>query len=197
MRTKATLAELERLRMIAADRLDEGKKPAQIAAFLGVKAQSVREWRRDYLAGGRAALASAKPTGRPRKLSDAQRQELAAVLAQGPAAHGYEAHLWTTKLIARLIKERFGVEHHHDHVGVILHELGISPQVPARRAKERDEARIIQWRDTLWPALLKKCRGKRRDRRGRRGGVPDEPVSEGDLGAGRANAGGAVPQPPP
>lgn len=157
MRTKATLAELERLRMIAADRLDEGKAPAEIAAFLGVRPQTVREWRRDYLRGGRAALASAKPTGRPRKLTGAQRQALLALLAQGPAAHGYgEAYLWTTRLIARLIKERFGVDHHHDHVGVILHELGVSPQVPARRARERDEGRIAAWRDELWPGLLKK-----------------------------------------
>ena len=34
MRTKATLAELERLRMIAADRFDEGKKSGEIAEFL-------------------------------------------------------------------------------------------------------------------------------------------------------------------
>jgi len=157
MRTKATLEELERLRMIAADRFDEGKRPREIAEFLGVKPQSVREWRRDYLAGGRAALASVKPTGRPRKLGDAQRRELRSLLARGPAAHGYaDAYLWTTKLIARLIKDTFGVEHHHDHVGVILHELGITPQVPARRAKERDEAKIARWRDEFWPGLLKK-----------------------------------------
>ena len=164
MRTKATREELERLRMIAADRFDDDddKTPAEIAAFLGVDDQTVREWRRAYRrAGGgdagRAALKSRRPTGRPRKLTDAQRQELPALLEQGPAAHGYgEAYLWTTKLIARLIKDRFGVEHHHDHVGVILHELGVTPQVPARRAKERDEARITQWREELWPALLKK-----------------------------------------
>jgi transposase len=166
MRTKATLEELERLRMIAADRFDEDKRPAEIAAFLGVDDQSVRQWRRLYRgagggAAGRAALRSRKPAGRPRKLSDAQRQELRSLLAQGPAAHGYaDAYLWTTKLIARLIKEKFDVEHHHDHVGVILHELGITPQVPARRAKERDEAKIAQWRDAFWPALLKKAPGK-------------------------------------
>src|SRR5690242_19637864 len=108
MRTKATLQELERLRMIAADRFDEGKRPAEIAAYLGVDDQSVREWRRAYnRAGGgeagRAALKSRKPGGRPRKLTDDQRQQLPALLAQGPAAHGYgEAYLWTTKLIARL-----------------------------------------------------------------------------------------------
>jgi len=160
------LEELERLRMIAADRFDEDKCPAEIAAFLGVDDQSVRQWRRLYrsaggAAAGRAALRSRKPAGRPRKLTEAQRQELPALLAQGPAAHGYgEAYLWTTKLIARLIKDKFGVDHHHDHVGVILHELGITPQVPARRAKERDEARITQWREEFWPALLKKVPGK-------------------------------------
>ena len=34
------------------------------------------------------------------------------------------------KVIARLIKDRFGVDHHHDHVGVILHALGVTPRVP-------------------------------------------------------------------
>jgi len=148
--------------MIAADRFDDGKSPAEIAAFLGVDDQSVREWRRTYRrAGGgeagRAALKSRKPSGRPRKLTEPQRAELRSLLAKEPAAHGYaDAYLWTTKLIARLIKDKFGVDHHHDHVGVILHELGVTPQVPARRAKERDEARITQWREASWPALLKK-----------------------------------------
>lgn len=143
--------------MIAADRFDEDKEPAEIAAFLSVDVQSVRRWRRAYRRGGRAALASSKPTGRPRKLTDDQRAALRTLLAEEPRAHGYaDAYLWTTKLVARLIKDRFGVEHHHDHVGVILHELGITPQVPARRAKERDEARITRWREEFWPALFKK-----------------------------------------
>jgi len=143
--------------MIAANMFDQRKPTKEIATTVGAAEQTVREWRRDYRKGGRAALAGTKATGRPRKLTEKQRAELRTLLAEGPAAHGYaDAYLWTTKLIARLIKDRFGVEHHHDHVGVILHELGVTPQVPARRAKERDEARITQWRDTFWPALLKK-----------------------------------------
>ena len=151
--------------MIAANLFEQGKAPREIAATIGVAAQTVRGWRRCFRAGGRLALRSGKSTGRPRKLDEAQRAELLTLLAQPPAAHGYsDAHLWTTKLIARLIEDRFGIAHHHDHVGVILHELGWSPQVPARRAKERDEVRIRQWRDTFWPQLLKKCRPKRHDR---------------------------------
>jgi putative transposase len=162
MRKPGSAESWEARRMIAANLFDQGKEPKEVAAIVGAAAQTVREWRRDYLKGGRAALASTRPTGRPRKLSDAQRQQLLTLLAQGPTAHGYaDAHLWTTKLIARLIKAKFGVDHHHDHVGVLLHELRWSPQVPARRAKERDEARIAAWRDTLWPALLKKVPRRR------------------------------------
>ena len=143
--------------MIAANMFDQRKPTKEIATTVGAAEQTVREWRRDYRKGGRAALAGTKATGRPRKLTEKQRAELRTLLAEGPAAHGYaDAYLWTTKLIARLIKDRFGVEHHHDHVGVILHELDWSPQVPARRAKERDEARIAAWRGTFWPDLVKK-----------------------------------------
>jgi putative transposase len=32
----------------------------------------------------------------------------------------------------------------------LLHRLGFSPQVPARRAAERDEAKIAGWRSQTW-----------------------------------------------
>jgi transposase len=45
-----------------------------------------------------------------------------------------------------LIAQEFGVSYYHDHIGVILREMGFTHQKPARRAKERDEARIDAWR---------------------------------------------------
>jgi putative transposase len=156
MRKKGSPAEWERVRLIAANMFDLGKPPAEVAACTGVAAQTARRWRRQYQSGGRPALAARKPPGGPAKLSPQQRTALPGLLAQGPAAHGYDAHLWTTKLVARLILERFGVSHHHDHVGVLLHGLGWSPQLPVRRAKERDEAAVARWRGEVWPALKKK-----------------------------------------
>jgi transposase len=139
--------------------LDGGLAPAEVARHLGVAAQTVREWRRDYRAGGREALRSAKPTGRPAKLSAAQRAALAGLLVRTPAECGFaDKHLWTQQLIADLILREFGVSYHHDHVGVILKELGFTHQKPARRALERDETRIEAWRREAWPALLKKAR---------------------------------------
>jgi putative transposase len=158
MRKKGSAAEWDRVRSIAANMFDDGKKPAEIARHLGVAAQTVREWRRDYRAGGRDALLSAKPTGRPAKLTEAQREALAELLERTPAACGFaDKHLWTQQLIADLVLREFGVSYHHDHVGVVLKEMGFTHQKPARRAVERDEARIEGWRREAWPALLKKA----------------------------------------
>ncbi len=136
---------------------DDGKESAEIARHLGVAAQTVREWRRDYRSGGREALLSAKPTGRPAKLTEAQREALAGMLERTPAGCGFaDKHLWTQQLIADLVLREFGVSYHHDHIGVMLKEMGFTHQKPARRAVERDEARIEAWRRESWPALLKK-----------------------------------------
>jgi hypothetical protein len=36
---------------------------------------------------------------------------------------------------------------------VLLHRLGWSVQVPARRAAERDEEKIARWREDTWPVI--------------------------------------------
>ena len=41
---------------------------------------------------------------------------------------------------------------------VLLHRIGWSVQVPARRAAERDEAAIAAWREETWPVI----KGRRR-----------------------------------
>jgi transposase len=46
-----------------------------------------------------------------------------------------------------------GVAYHHTHVGRLLKAIRWSPQKPARRARQRDEAAIARWRDDTWPAI--------------------------------------------
>ena len=50
----------------------------------------------------------------------------------------------------------FGVTYHNDHVGLLLGRMGFTHQKPARRAVERDGAKIEGWRRDVWPGLLKK-----------------------------------------
>jgi len=147
---------MQQKRLIAANMIEAGYAPVEIARVTGADDQSVRRWRRILLARGREGLMSRKPTGRQPKLTAEQLKELPELLLHEPKDFGYDAWLWTTQLIARLIQDWFGVSYHADHVGVLLRGLGWSCQKPACRARERDEVKIQQWREQVWPALKKK-----------------------------------------
>src|SRR5262249_12705368 len=56
----------------------------------------------------------------------------------------------------------FGVRYHKDHVSRLLKELHWTPQVPIRRAIQRDDEAIRRWRVEVWPELQSRARGERR-----------------------------------
>jgi hypothetical protein len=87
-------------------------------------------------------------------LSSAQLRELEAVLEAGPAASGWtEDQCWTLARITEVIRSRFRVDYTLAGADLLLHRIGWSVQVPARRAAERDEARITAWREETWPVV--------------------------------------------
>jgi transposase len=115
---------------------------------------SANRWRRALAAGGRTALASKGPAGGPCKLPAAQVRELEAVLEAGPAAWGWdEDQCWTLARIADVVRRRFKVSYTLAGLVLLLHRIGWSVQVPARRAAERDEAQIARWREETWPVI--------------------------------------------
>ncbi len=142
--------------MIAANMFEQNLQTKVIATSLKVDDQTVRRWRREFKAAGRCGLMSSKQPGRRSRMSQEQKQCLCDLLLKSPADHGFDKHLWTQQLIADLIQREMGISYHHDHVGVILRELGFTHQKPMRRAKERNEAAIDAWRHQTWPEILKK-----------------------------------------
>jgi transposase len=156
MRRPGSQLQWEKLRLIAANMFEQKLPTALIAASLEVDDQTVRRWRRQFNASGREGLHSRKHHGRPPRMNQQQKQQLSELLLKTPAQCGFDKYLWTQQLIADLICREFGISYHHDHVGVILHDLGFTHQKPMRRAKERDEARIEAWRSQVWPEMLKK-----------------------------------------
>ena len=83
-------------------------------------------------------------------------------LWHGAEAYGFRGEVWTCARIARVIEEEFGVRYHSGHVSRLLKELCWTPQVPIRRAIQRDEQAIRRWRDEVWPELLRRARRERR-----------------------------------
>lgn len=156
MRPSGSPEELERRRVRAIQLLLAGHQPVEVARLVGVDRRSVRRWNRSYREAGDEGLRAKPAPGRPPKLDARARQRLERVLLKGARAAGFPTDLWTCPRVAQLIRQRFGVTYHVDHVGRLLRSLGWSPQKPQRRAVERDEAEIQRWVKQEWPRAKKK-----------------------------------------
>ena len=89
------------------------------------------------------------------RLSDKERKQLERILLKGPRKRGYRTELWTLPRIAEVIQPRFGVAYDPSSVWHILRKMDWSCQKPERRARERDEERIVRWRKQDWPRIKK------------------------------------------
>jgi len=141
----------ERVRLQAAQMYEQGMDPVQVAGLLRVSAKSAYQWRRAWASGGETALASRGPGGTGCKLDDDELVRLRAALDVGPAACGWDRdQRWTLARVAELVSRLFGVSYTLREVSYLLHRNGFTPQVPAHRAAERDEAAIAEWRAVTW-----------------------------------------------
>ena len=157
MRPIGSAAELEARRLRAVDLLRDGKSNTEVARLVGVSLSSVKRWKRAAAEGGSEALAAKPNRGRPPRLTPEQKQELAQIVRAGPLAAGFRNNLWTCRRVAQVIRQRFGVEYHRDHVGRVLHALGFTQQKPQRRATQRDEVMIEHWRMHDWERIKKRA----------------------------------------
>jgi transposase len=140
----------EKLRLQAAQMFGQGMTPVQVARSLRVSTKSAYQWRRRWRAGGEAALASRGPGGAACRLSGRQLTRLRAALDAGPAAYGWQDQRWTLARVTALVGRLFHVRYTVRGISYLLHRIGFSPQVPVRRAAERDEAAIAAWRAETW-----------------------------------------------
>src|SRR3954453_2542212 len=151
--TAEDCARRERVRLEAAEWLEEGATDAEVAERFRVSRMSANRWRRALADGGRPALASKGPGGAPCRLTLAQLDELQVLLDAGPAVSGWTDQCWTLARIAAVVGDGFGVDYTLPGVDLLLHRIGWSVQVPARRAAERNEEQIGAWREETWPQI--------------------------------------------
>src|SRR5829696_4991601 len=128
---RLTPSQLEQRRFEAARLLRQGRlSPAAIARHLGVSRQSVSRWQRALDAGGRGGLARRPHTGRRPRLTARQWGRLAALLARGASAAGFDTERWTLRRVAAVIRREFGVRYHFRSLGRLLRAHGWTPQHP-------------------------------------------------------------------
>ena len=160
MRPKGSAEVLEARRRWAISLLEQDLGIREVARQVGSSPSSVERWKEVVERGGKKALVAKPHPGRPPRLSPEQKEKLLELLLRGPIAHGYVSQLWTLPRIAEVIECQFDIRYHPAHVWKILHALGWSCQKPARRAKERNEGQIRNWRSQRWPHIKKSQKGE-------------------------------------
>jgi len=155
---------LEHMRMLAVERVRAGEKPRVVAKSFGIYRTSIYKWLRTERKRGREALRSTRAPGPTPKLSDRQKNQVRRwIIGKDPRQYGFDFGLWTRSIVATMIQDRFGVSLTLPSIGRLLTSLDITPQKPLRRAYERDEQEIQQWKEEKYPALRKRAKERGAD----------------------------------
>ena len=153
---KLSTEEQHLIRKIAVQRVFDGETAASVTRSLGLGARTIYAWLKIAREKGIKALAPKERSGRNRKLSPVEEQEVKRwIIGNDPRQFGFDFGLWTRQIVSDLIKDRFDIELSITSTGELLHRLGLTPQKPLRRAYERDEKAVKKWVDEVYPKVKK------------------------------------------
>ena len=131
-----TRDEMESRRLAAAEDLQNGLTQSQVARKFGVSRTTASRWVRALNGRGVEALRKRRAPGRPSRLNSEQLRIVAELYHSGPRAAGFAVDAWTTARFAEAIFAGCGVRYDPDHVGRIMHRLGLRVRSRIRRTSE-------------------------------------------------------------
>ena len=146
---------------MAVMRVREGERPSAVIAGYGFHRCVIYRWLKVARGRGRGlkALAARHGSGRPRKLTPAQkRRVLRWINGKNPLQYGFDFGLWTRRIVRELIAQCCGVSLSLATVGALLARLDLTVQKPLQRAYQRDPGAIERWRRETYPALVRQAR---------------------------------------
>ena len=148
-----------RKQVIRLYRSGDYKSIAQIARAVGVVRDTDVKWIGLWESGGYSLLkpkTRGRSKGNCRNLTKEQEKDIRKSITDTcPDQLKLPFALWTRKAIKMLIMERFGLEMPIRTVGEYLKRWGFTPQKPIRRAYERDEKKVEEWKKREYPQIVK------------------------------------------
>ncbi|HVV44166.1 MAG TPA: helix-turn-helix domain-containing protein [Bryobacteraceae bacterium] len=116
---------MESRRLAAARELLNGLSQSQVARRYGVSRTTASRWHRSIVVKGLDGMKKRRATGRPSRLSSDQLDAIRIMYREGAQAHGFSTDRWTTGKLAEAIERVFGIRYDQDHVGRLMHKLGL------------------------------------------------------------------------
>ena len=122
---------MEQRRLDGVLQLRRGVSQATVARNLGVSGTTTSRWNRDLRR--HADMHSRKAPGRPARLTKAQEQAVIDLYLEMREAAGRRGSI-TTADFALAVEHIVGVRYHPDHMGRVMHRLGLP--ITARRGRK-------------------------------------------------------------
>lgn len=139
-----------------------GMSHREAAEVFGVKRAVVSKWMRRWRDGGWEGLKErrrGRQPGEQRLLAPWQQGVIVKLIKeQNPNQLQLPGFLWTRDAVMELIDQRFGIRLAVRTAGDYLRAWGFTPQVPARRALERDPDAVKEWLEVRSPKIRAKAK---------------------------------------
>lgn len=140
-------------RLLALAEVYDGGSRGDAARIGGVGLQTVRDWVLRFNAHGPDGLINAKALGKPPKLNDAQRRELAQIIDSGPipAVHGVVR--WRLIDLAQWVWDQFGIRIAKQTLSRELRAMGYAKLSARPRHHAQNELAAEAFKKTSRPSL--------------------------------------------
>jgi transposase len=138
-------------RLLALAAVYDGMSRADAAKVGGMDRQTLRDWAHRFNAEGPEGLTDRPRAGRPRRLTEAQMEELAEIVETGPDPATDGVIRWRRIDLKRVIEERFGVVYSERAVSDLLAKLAFS-YISGRPRPPRQDQRVLDGFKKTFPA---------------------------------------------
>jgi transposase len=133
-----------------------------VARTVGVERAVVSKWMRWWREGGWEGLKDRRRgrlAGEQQALAPWQQGVIVTLIKEkNPHQLKLPGFLWTSDAVMELIDQRFGIRLAPRSVRRYLANWGFTPQVPAKRALERDPEAVKEWLEVRYPKIVRKAR---------------------------------------